>query len=244
MPKLPRFATAPAHVGAVDFGHVLVLVDYRTGRVQCVLPAAATHWRHMAETGSLDTVPPTLAGRLLGARLLTPTVVPSPWPAPASARAAAASWGSAEYPAAVVPPAPAPIRATLVAAAALAVVFTVKRAGDRATAMHRITTAVRAAMSTCRRPATPDQAKAAVLAVRHAGWHSPGRTACLEESAATVLLLASQRLAVTWCHGIAPDPVRLHAWVQTEDGTPVAEPPSTLTYSPVLTIGARHQHQP
>ncbi|MFI5530614.1 lasso peptide biosynthesis B2 protein [Kitasatospora sp. NPDC051853] len=90
------------------------------------------------------------------------------------------------------------------------------------------------------RPANPDQAKAAVLAVRSAGWCSPARTACLEVSAATVLLLAARRLSVTWCHGIAADPVRLHAWVQTEDGVPVAEPPSTLAYTPVLTIGARH----
>ncbi|MER7150326.1 lasso peptide biosynthesis B2 protein [Streptomyces lydicus] len=47
----------------------------------------------------------------------------------------------------------------------------------------------------------------------------------------------------TWCHGVAPDPIRLHAWVQTDNGAPVAEPPSTLAYTAALTIGARHQHQ-
>ncbi|MFF7008310.1 lasso peptide biosynthesis protein [Streptomyces fimicarius] len=51
------------------------------------------------------------------------------------------------------------------------------------------------------------------------------------------------RLSVAWCHGIAADPVRLHAWVQTVDGASVAEPPSTLAYTPALTIGARHQHR-
>ncbi|MFI1888350.1 lasso peptide biosynthesis B2 protein [Streptomyces jumonjinensis] len=73
---------------------------------------------------------------------------------------------------------------------------------------------------------------------------SPARTACLEESAAAVLLLASRRLSVTWCHGVAPDPVRLHAWLRTQDEILVAEPPSTLAYTPALTIGARHQSQP
>ncbi|MFE5591189.1 lasso peptide biosynthesis B2 protein [Streptomyces sp. NPDC056549] len=78
--------------------------------------------------------------------------------------------------------------------------------------------------STAVRPATPEQAESAVLAVRRAAWFSPARTACLEESAAVVLLLASRRRSVVWCHGVAPDPVRLHAWVQTDDGTPAAEP--------------------
>ncbi|MEU2670755.1 lasso peptide biosynthesis B2 protein [Streptomyces sp. NPDC007164] len=108
--------------------------------------------------------------------------------------------------------------------------------------MQRITTAVRFAASTCLRPATAPQAVRAVEAVRRAGWRFPGRTACLEESAATVLLLAARRLAVTWCHGVAADPVRLHAWVQTWDGTTVAEPDSTRSYTPVITIGDPH-HQ-
>ncbi|MFB8141820.1 lasso peptide biosynthesis B2 protein [Streptomyces parvus] len=56
-------------------------------------------------------------------------------------------------------------------------------------------------------------------------------------------LLATRRLSVVWCHGIAADPVRLHAWVQTVDGGLVAEPPSTRAYTPALTIGARHQHR-
>jgi hypothetical protein len=93
------------------------------------------------------------------------------------------------------------------------------------------------------RHATPSQTGSAVLAVRHAGWYGPGRTACLEESIAAVLLLAARRRAVWWCHGIASDPIRLHAWVQTMDGADVGEPASTCAYTPVLTIGGHH-HQP
>jgi len=131
------------------------------------------------------------------------------------------------------------------AAAALALVFAVKHAGPADTAMLRITQLVTAATSTCRRPATPEHAATAVHAVRRAGWWSPGRTACLEESAAATVLLAARRRAIIWCHGVAADPVRLHAWVQTEDGTPVVEPPCTLAYTPTLTtMGARHQRQP
>ncbi|MEV6248617.1 lasso peptide biosynthesis B2 protein [Streptomyces sp. NPDC051742] len=181
---------------SVDFGHVLVVVDYRTGRVRCQVPG----------------------------RSPLPVVAP------------AASWGSAEHPAGIERPRGA---WSLAAVAALAAVFAIKRVGGRATAMHRVAMVIRAAAWACRRPATPEQAGSAVLAVRHAAWLSPGRTACLEESAAVVMLLAARGLSVTWCHGVAPDPVRLHAWVQTEDGTLAAEPESTRAYTPVLVIGDR-----
>lgn len=59
-----------------------------------------------------------------------------------------------------------------------------------------------------------------------------------------MLLLAAHRPSLTWCHGVAAGPIRLHAWVQTEDGGTVVELPSTLAYTPVLTLGARHRHQP
>ncbi|MEV0443528.1 lasso peptide biosynthesis B2 protein [Streptomyces spectabilis] len=112
------------------------------------------------------------------------------------------------------------------AAAALASVLAIKAVGPARYATQRITTALNTTASRCRHPATPAQATAAVLAVRHACWYSPARTACLEESAATMVLLAARGLSVAWCHGVAPVPVQLHAWVETEDGTPVAEPPS------------------
>ncbi len=242
MADLPRFATAPGHVRALDFEHVLVLINYRTGQVQCLLPAAATLWCDAAATGRLDTLPSRFAAQLLGAGLLNATSSPVPWASPVTARAVTASWGGTEHPAGSVRP--APTGTTAAAVAALGLIFAIKRAGAPRTAMQRITTALRAATSTGHQLATPEQATAAVHAVRHAAWYSPARTACLEESAATVLFLAARRLTVTWCHGVAPDPVRLHAWVQTEDGTPIAEPPSTLAYTPALTIGARHQHQP
>ncbi|MFE2375447.1 lasso peptide biosynthesis B2 protein [Streptomyces sp. NPDC059398] len=223
---------------------MVVLVHYRNGQVLCLPPAGAGLWRDAAATGRLDRIPPGLATRLLTAGLLTPTTSPTPWSAPLIAKSATASWGSAEHPAGAARPAATRTSTAAAAAAALAVVLATTRLGSRSAAMYRITTMIRSALSICRRPATPEQAEAAVLAVRRVGWYSPARTACLEESAASVLLLASRRLSATWCHGVAPDPIRLHAWVQTGDGAPVAEPPSTLAYTPTLTIGGRHQHLP
>jgi hypothetical protein len=240
MSGFPGHATASRHVRGVDFGHVLVLVDYRTGRVHCLLPEGAAWWRTAAATGRLDAIPPTAAHQFLSAGLLVATTFATPWVPAVSAPAPRASWGSTEHPAGLVRPPRGP---SATAAWALAATFAVKRSGASATAMRRLVTAVRLASSTCRRPATPRQATQAVEAVRRAAWRSPGRTACLEESVATVLLLAARRLAVVWCHGVAADPVRLHAWVQTWDGTTAAEPGTTRAYTPVLTIGDPH-HQP
>lgn len=243
MADLPAFAAPPPHVRAADFGHVLVLVDYRTGHVQGLLPATAERFRDAARTGGTGHLNERLATQLLTAGLLAPAPAATQWPV-IRAATTSASWGTTEHLAGITRPASVPARALLGAAAALTAITVVEAAGERRTAMFRVINVVHRAASSCRRPATPEQAAAAVLAVRAAGWHSPARTACLEESAATVLLLASRRLAVTWCHGIAADPVRLHAWVQTEDGAPVAEPPSTGAYTPVLTLGARHHRQP
>ncbi|MFF4080797.1 lasso peptide biosynthesis B2 protein [Streptomyces sp. NPDC001777] len=238
MTVFPTHATAPDHVRAVDFGHVLALIDYRTSRVHCLLPEAGAWWRAAAATGRLDPIPPNAVRRLLAAGLLVPTPVAKPWRTPVDAPAPEASWGSSEHPAGLVRPSRGPSAA---ASWALVTVFAVKRAGSTPTTMHRLTAAVRCASSICRRPATPTQAVRAIEAVRRAGWRFPGRTACLEESIAVVFLLAARRLAVTWCHGVAADPVRLHAWVQTWDRTAVAEPESTRAYTPVLTIGDPHR---
>lgn len=74
-----RSATAPAHVRALDFGHVTVLVNYRNGHVQCLLSAAAALWRDTAATGRLDVMPSVLATRLLTTGLLVRTLTPIPW---------------------------------------------------------------------------------------------------------------------------------------------------------------------
>lgn len=240
MSEHPAYVTSPPSVRAVDFGHVLVLVDYRTSAVQCLLPDAAAQWTRAARAGTSHPIGPPTLQRLLAAGLLVPAPAAAPWPLPVPAARARAA--SAEFVAGNARPPRPPARLRLQAAAALSAVFALKHKATPAVVLRRITTALTAATA-IGLPAAPDeQAHAAVLAVRHVGWGAPGRTACLEESAAATLLLAWQRTSVTWCHGIAPDPVRLHAWVQTASGTPVAEPPATLAYTPVLTIGGTHHH--
>lgn len=68
------------------------------------------------------------------------------------------------------------------------------------------------------RPATPAEAGQIIAAVRAAGLWLPVRTACLENSLATALLLACHGRRVRWCLGVAIDPLRSHAWVETPQG--------------------------
>ncbi|MFI8432550.1 lasso peptide biosynthesis B2 protein [Streptomyces sp. NPDC079020] len=241
MADIPLYACAPRYIRTIAFPHVLVLIDYRTGRVRCLLPKSAAHWQDAARSGHLTAMPLPLAAHLLHVGALRPTSKPVSWGPPVSAPAPAPSWGSAEHPAGLTRAA-RPFTTT--AGAALAATWAIERAGSRKSVMNRLILALRASVCAARRPASPAEATEAVLSIRRSAWHAPVRTACLEESVAAVLLLSAHRLSVVWCHGIAADPVRLHAWVQTVDGGPVAEPPSTLDYTPALTIGARHQQHP
>jgi hypothetical protein len=236
---LPAFATCPRHVRAADLGHLLVLIDYRTGSAQALPAPAARQWNAAARTGALDSASVPLGRQLLALGLLNPTSTPVPWPAAVRVCSASASWGSTEHPAGTVRPPRGPLAGTLAAGTALTATFAATRRRD---GMRHALALLTTACTTTDQAATPAQAAAAVTAVRRAGWYSPGRTACLEESVAAVLLLAARRRRVRWCHGIASDPVRLHAWVQTVDGADVAEPSSTRAYTPVLTIGGPHHH--
>ncbi|MFP3114598.1 lasso peptide biosynthesis B2 protein [Streptomyces sp. Iso 434] len=64
----------------------------------------------------------------------------------------------------------------------------------------------------------------------------PARWACLEESVTAALALAVAGRGAHWRHGVATDPVRLHAWLASPDGTPVEEPPSTGAYTITHTV--------
>ncbi|MFG2576356.1 lasso peptide biosynthesis B2 protein [Streptomyces sp. NPDC048481] len=68
----------------------------------------------------------------------------------------------------------------------------------------------------CGREATPHEAAAALAAVRTAAAYYPGRAACLEESLATLAVLALRGRRAVWCIGVADDPFRFHAWVEAQ----------------------------
>lgn len=89
----------------------------------------------------------------------------------------------------------------------------------------------------CRQTATTTQVAAAVIEVQRAARWYPGRAACLELSLATVVAMTLLRRRVDWVIGVADDPYRFHAWVET-DGVPVIDGSNTEfnVFRRVLTI--------
>ncbi|MFE9244413.1 lasso peptide biosynthesis B2 protein [Nocardiopsis sp. NPDC006938] len=239
----PRYVTAPSHVAAVDLGPATVLVNYRTGAVKTLIGPAAHWWAELSATGDprvprrLDPVSArALLDQLGAAGLLVAVPGAEPWPAPMTGAPWAPSWGTYELAAGREELPRAPTMATVVAAPALVVVLAVLSAGRTTTRMARLVRLLTWATRRAARQATVEQASSIVHAVRRVGRLAPGRVACLEESAAASLALAACGRTVTWRHGVAADPIRLHAWVETDGQSPVAEPPSTARYTPLLTI--------
>lgn len=143
------------------------------------------------------------------------------------------TWGTVEQSAAPPEPAPAPLRWRILA---VPVVLATAAAGVCGPRRNRFSRLVRLACSgRDLRPATVGQARHAVRAVRWAAQCMPMRWACLEDSAAAALALTVVRRRAEWRHGVAADPVRLHAWIAGPDGAPVEEPADTALYTPTYT---------
>jgi len=195
----------PRVVIAADTGHAVILLDARTGQVTALAGTARSRW--LARPGR---------------------------PAPVPVREAAASWGTSESPAALpeiaVPSATWAARAV----AALIIALSVRSAGPRGRAFARMAWLARIAAGS-QRAAAPHEAGAAVHAVRWAARFTPARVACLEESAAAMVALALAGRRADWRHGIAADPVRLHAWIEAA-GQPVGEPASVSAYAPLIRV--------
>lgn len=244
----PGYVTAPDHVSAVDLGLSTMIVNYRTGNVETLIGPAARWWAGLSATGdpkvptALDTASAsTVLGHLHEAGFLVPTQQPLPWPAPVAGPPWVPSWGTHELAAGRTETPCVPLSAMLRAALALAVVLGVLAFGRTQARMARLTRLLAWATRWTTRPATTEHARQVVHAVRRAGLLAPGRVACLEESAAVTLALSTSRYRVTWCHGVAADPIRLHAWVETGNRKPVAEPPSTARFT-ALRIIPEHNH--
>lgn len=146
---------------------------------------------------------------------------------------AAPSWGTIEVPAVLPGRAPVPLWWRVGAVPAVLLTAAAKGLGHRRRRFSRL---VR--LACCGRslaPATHRQARYAVRAVRWASRVIPGRWACLEQSTAAAVLLAAAGRRAEWRHGVATDPVRLHAWIADPKGAPVEEPADTALYTPTYT---------
>jgi len=190
---------------AADTGQAIVLLDLRAGRVQALPGTAGTRWR----------------GR-------------HPDAVPVLVRAAAPGWGTSETAAAVPALAIPPAALALRALAAIAVTLTARSAGRHRGSFARMVRLARAA-SFCRHAAGQHEAEAALRAVRWTAQFVPARIACLEESVAAMVALSLAGRRADWRHGIATDPVRMHAWIEA-GGQPVGEPASTRAYTPLIRI--------
>lgn len=239
------YVTAPAHVVACDLSTTTtVVVNYRVGGVHTLVGPSAQWWRSLAASG--DTTAATgvdgrsvdlLLAQLRAAGVLIDTTMPTPWPLPMQGQPWRLSFGTEEVQAGRLSLPRVPLRTAILAGAALVFAMAVQHLGARRTGMRRLLGLLRYAASRTSRPATAFETEQIIYAVRRVGQWAPCRVACLEESAAVVLALAMSRHRVTWCHGIAADPVRLHAWVEV-DGQPVAEPTSTRRYTILKTVPA------
>lgn len=143
------------------------------------------------------------------------------------------SWGTMEVSAVLPHQWPVPARWRAAAIPAVLITSAVRMIGPSSGRFSRLVW-----LSCCGRrlpPATHGQALYAVRAVRWASRWLPARWACLEQSAAAAVLLAGIGHRAEWRHGVATDPVRLHAWIADQEGRPVEEPAETSLYTPICT---------
>jgi transglutaminase superfamily protein len=91
-----------------------------------------------------------------------------------------------------------------------------------------------------RRPASLAEATAAHRAVTAVSLHCASDYGCRRRSLAVVVWCVATRRAATWVTGAATGPVASHAWVQTSNGRPVAEPVNPhLLYQSIIVIPGR-----
>ncbi|RDG36876.1 lasso peptide biosynthesis B2 protein [Streptomyces corynorhini] len=143
------------------------------------------------------------------------------------------SWGTTDVQAILPPSLPVPARWRFAAVFAVLLTAAVRILGPRRSRFRRL---VR--LACCGRSLPPTKSNQPLYAVRAVRWASraiPARWACLEESTAAAVLLAGAGRRAEWRHGVAVDPVRLHAWLVDRDGIPVEERGDIVMYAPTCT---------
>ncbi|WP_435243356.1 lasso peptide biosynthesis B2 protein [Streptomyces cucumeris] len=185
--------------------HVGVIVDYRTGTTVVLTGDSLSRWLSALKQSEA--------------------------PAPVAVPASEVSWGTSESPARLETPA-APSWPWRIAAMGLLVsTLAVLRLGSARTRFGRLVRLAQVGRSLP--PPSREHASLAVRSIRWAAHAVPARVACLEESTAAALLLAVGGRGGAWRHGVATDPIRMHAWICDRHDQPVEEPAQTYAYSPI-----------
>lgn len=230
---MPSVVAPGRDLRLVCFDSTSVVLDVRDGSVS-LLPEGATRvvehlrtaeGRTTALSPSPDQGKTVLA--LLNAGILSPGNGPHQWARISRGTAQPPSWGTQESPAALAPIEPASLRWYALGAVALLVVVSAGL-GRRGRGFTRTRHLVKPG-----RPGITDHvaAQEAARAVRGLGRLLPLRVACWEEAAATTIALRWAGYHSDFRHGVATDPVRLHAWIEV-GGRPVAEEEDITDYTP------------
>lgn len=164
---------------------------------------------------------------LMDAGVLVQGGRPRTWDRVKQGAPASPSWGTQDSPAALSPIPRAPLRWYALGFLALLIVLSTGLRNRQSAFVHT------RHLVRHTKAGTIDHATAmrATHAVRRIGRLLPLRVACWEEATATTLALRWVGHSVTFRHGVATDPVRLHAWIEV-DGRPVAESDDITDYTP------------
>lgn len=235
---VPQYLVCPDYIHAIDTGRTVVLIDVRCASTYALTGKARRIWLALSldcECNETRLGPSgEVVNELRKRGLLRVAAQPHRWRPVVCSPLSRASWGTHTVPVCLERPLPDD-HVSLAATLALAVTLAARCLGTTRRALQRLTRLVRWATTMARREATIADAETSILAVRCTARLWPARVACLEESIAAILVLAMTGRSATWCHGIAAEPVALHAWIEV-NGSPVAEPPSTERFTAILRI--------
>ncbi|MEU3016111.1 lasso peptide biosynthesis B2 protein [Nocardiopsis sp. NPDC007018] len=230
---LPPVVLPAPHLRQVCFPSTCVVLDLNSGKVLTLSEQAAhTVAGLLGTVGATDRfvnrpVARDILVALIHAGVLLPGEDRRAWEGVTQGVPSSPSWGTRDSPAALPVLPRAPLRWSALATVALLLVI-VTKSGRSKHAFVRVSALVRR-----HGEGTNDHVVAvrAVQAVRRVGRLLPVRVACWEEAAASYTALRWAGYRSDFRHGVATDPVRLHAWIEV-DGRPVAEQADITDYTP------------